>query len=110
MANSFNIETFKCDYGLASRRSLVGLDELVFTMQVIWNNRDEAWYLSLYANDLQETIIESAKIVLDIDLLQYAYSSFVPSGALVALSDVVDIITFDNFGVDVQLQYITQIS
>jgi hypothetical protein len=67
-------------------RSLVVLDDKVFTMRVSWNNRDEAWYLSLYANDLQDIIVESAKVVLNTDLLQYAYSSFSPSGVLAALS------------------------
>lgn len=88
-------------------RSLVVLDDKVFTMRVSWNNRDEAWYLSLYANDLQDIIIESAKVVLNTDLLQYAYSSFSPSGVLAALSETATEITFDNFGVDVQLQYLT---
>ncbi|WP_323738933.1 phage baseplate plug family protein [Candidatus Trichorickettsia mobilis] len=76
-------------------------------MRVSWNNQDEAWYLSLYANDLQDIIIESAKVVLNTDLLQYAYSSFSPIGVLAALSDTATEITFDNFGVDVQLQYLT---
>ena len=90
-------------------RSLVVLDDKVFTMRVIWNNRDKAWYLSLYTNDLQEIIIESVKIVLNTDLLQYAYSPFAPIGILAAVSDSATEITFDNFGVDIQLQYITQV-
>jgi hypothetical protein len=97
-------------FNMTCWRSLIALDDKVFATRVNWNNRDEAWYLSLYANDLQETIIESVKIVLNTDLLQYAYSSFTPRGALLALSDVASAITLDNFGVDVQLQYITQIS
>ena len=101
-----NIDVLKV-YNLPQWRSLIALDDKVFAMRIRWNNRDEAWYLSLYANDLQETIIESAKIVLDTDLLQYAYGSFAPKGALAALSDVASTITFDNFGVDVQLQYLT---
>ena len=72
--------------------------------------RAKAWFLSLYANDLEVTLVESRKVVLNKNLLSYAYSPSAPSGILVALADTADEITLENFGADVQLHYITQIN
>lgn len=89
-------------------RSIITLDDKVYTLDLRWNERAQAWYVSLYANDLQEVIINSCKLVLFVDLLKYAYNPLRPIGGLMALSENADVITFDNLGVDVQLSYITK--
>lgn len=89
-------------------RSAITLDDKVYTLDLRWNERAQAWLVSLYANDLQEVIINSRKLVLNVDLLKYAYSPLRPAGILMALSENADVITFDNLGVDVQLSYITK--
>ncbi len=93
-------------YNLPDWSSLNIFDDKVYSMRVKWNSCDGGWYLSLYTDDNADIIIEGAKIVLNIDLLQYSYSIYKPIGYLVALSTTANKITFDNFGSDVKLQYL----
>lgn len=107
MATNYLIQTL-ATFVEPNYKYTLSLDNNMYVINFTWNERGQFWCISLYTDDLIETIIESVKVVLDTDLLQYTYGSFAPRGALVALSDVATEITFDNFGVDVQLQYITQ--
>lgn len=106
MATNYLIQTL-ATFAEPNYKYTLSLDNNIYVINFAWNERGQFWCVSLYTDDLIETIIESVKVVLDVDLLQYANGLFTPRGALVALSDVATEITFDNFSVDVQLQYLT---
>ena len=96
-------------FNLSNWRSIIELDDKVYTMDLRWSVRAQSWFISLFTNNVEEIIINPLKLVLNIDMLKYATNQLKPSGVLVAQSDSSDVITFDNFGEDVKLYYYQQV-
>ena len=106
-ANKFLIQTL-ATFKDANYKYTLSLDGNLYVISFVWNVRGEFWSISLYTDDLEQTIIESQKLVLNMNLLTYSYNKYKPLGVLIATSSMTDEITFDNLGQDVELQYITQ--
>ena len=94
---------------LSNWRSIIELDDKVYTMDLRWNVRAQSWFISLFTNNIEEVIINPLKLVLNVNMLKYATNKLKPSGILVAQSDSTDVITFDNLGEDVKLNYFQRI-
>ena len=92
-------------FNLPNWSSIIDLDNKVYTLDLRWSQRSEAWFIGLFSNNSDEVIIDSLKLVLNIDMLKYANSTLKPMGNLIAQSDNVDKITFENLGIDVKLNY-----
>lgn len=67
------------DYTMRTR-----FDQRDFNLRFTWNQRDERWYMGIFAVD-DTPIVLGVKIVCNVDLLRYyRYDSKVPQGALFA--------------------------
>ncbi len=93
----------------ANYRYTLGLDDSLYVMSFRWNVRGQYWGISLYTDDLLESIIESQKLVLNTNILDCASSKSKPIGILIAISNIANQITFDNITQEVSLKYIKKI-
>ena len=62
----------------------VMLDDKAFSIETRWNDRDGAWYLSLYDAD-GEAIITGRRVVADWDLLLRVQDARRPTGRLLVV-------------------------
>ena len=84
------------------------LDNIVYTMAACWNVRNETWAFSLSTID-GVMLVTNKQANLLINLLRDVNSELKPAGKLVVAPsnlDINQVITRDNFDVDVELLYI----
>lgn len=84
------------------------LDGREYLFEAFWNTRDEAWYLSVTAENGASLILDK-KLVLGINMLAHCYKPEKPNGVLFAWTQKqgVTTITRDNIGTDVELYYLS---
>jgi hypothetical protein len=89
----------------------VDLNGIMYSLQFLWNTRDNAWYMDIY---LQDTVVLSGiKIVPNYALLyQYQGTPNIPAGEFFVVdtdenNPYSEDITFENFGVRYILTFAT---
>lgn len=87
----------------------VTLDGSIYQVSLIWNGRDDAWFISFAEQD-GTPILDALKIVPGYELIRRFKDSRLPPGALLTadMTDTGDYPTRDNLGVDVKLVYMTE--
>lgn len=84
----------------------VELDGVTYTLELRWNERDAAWYLSLLTAE-EDPLVMGRKVVLDVPLWSRFKDPRVPRGLLVAVDTSQKGIDagYDDLGRRVQLVY-----
>jgi hypothetical protein len=79
-----------------------------FHIEVMWNARDNSWYMTM-KNSNNETLFEQKKLVLGQNLFDGIKDNLKPSGALlvVPITSVKEI-TRDNIGDSVEIVYLSE--
>ena len=81
------------------------LDGELYTLELLWNERDAAWYLSV--GDIAGALIASGiKLVPNWPLLRKVVDARRPAGEIMALDTTGEGLTRDNLGSAVRLIYI----
>lgn len=61
----------------------VTLENIVFTFEFIWNDREGSWYMNLYDTN-SNPLVSGLKVVLNVPLLARFVSTSLPNGDLIA--------------------------
>jgi hypothetical protein len=85
------------------------LDNTPYILSANFNIRDNNWYINLLTND-NIALITGKKLILGIDILNNVYNESRPEGYLlvVPINDVVEEVTRDNMGIEIELIYINR--
>jgi len=96
-------------FDTSSFKEQVTLEDTIYQLSLIWNGRDNAWFLSIAEQD-GTPILDGIKLVPGYELLSRFKDSRLPPGALLTpdLTGTGDYPTRDNFGVDMKLVYMTE--
>lgn len=84
------------------------LEGVSYSFEFRWNEREEAWFLTLGDGE-GVPLVAGLRVVVDFDLLSYARGERVPSGYLFALDTQGEHIDpgFEDLGRRVQMHYFT---
>jgi len=94
-------------YREANYKYIIVLDDVAYSIGIRWNVRSEHWFLSLYTPDSLISIVDSRKVVVQVNLLDKAYSNInSPQGMLVVAGNAKPL-TFDSVGLDHNLYYLS---
>ncbi len=86
----------------------IELEGVTYALTFRWNDRDEAWFMDI-GDGAGADIITGIRVVIRQGLLGRAASSLLPPGEIMAFdtSDTNVEATFEDFGLRVQLVYLT---
>ncbi len=86
----------------------VELDEIAYGLELRWNERDEAWFLTV-SDSSQNVLVAGRKIVVELPLLNRFKDPRLPAGVLVATDTAGTMLdaTLEDFGTRVLLVYLS---
>ena len=96
--------------GLSPQRMSLAIDDLEYLLDLVWNERDECWFLDVYQGD-STAIFHGAKVVLGAYIGRIHRHPLLSNGAFIAVDTSQQLVdaSFDDFGRRVLLVYVPAI-